>query len=145
MNPIHCHKKPRSGSPNHRGQQDIAPWDPRLESYGSDVKINQPQNIYIHHYYPHTITASHHYKKPGSYYPNLCGQRDIASQYPRCESSGSNSKIKDRCNSYGSEDNIHYRKGRFLRSHSSRKHQHRWSHDSRQPDKMNDEDMVEDG
>ena len=42
-----------------------------------------------------------------------------------------------------SNDNGHYRKGRFRRSHSSNKHGHRRSHNSHQPDYMDNRETVE--
>ena len=143
MNPSHRHKKPSSGSPNWRGQQDIAPRDPRLERSGSDTTINQPRHTYMHHNHPHTMNPSHRHKKPRSNYPNQQGQSDIASWEPRRNSSGSDAKLNDRRDSYGSDNNGHYREGFVHHSHSSRKRRHRQYHDSCQPGDMNNEDTVE--
>ena len=141
----HRHKKPRSGSPSQCSQRDIVNIHPRRNSSCSDATINQPQHTYIHHHHPHTTTPSHRNNKPKSGSPNWRGQCDIASWDPRCDNSGSGASIQDMHNSSGSDDNRHYRKGRFCRSHSSRKRRHFWSHNSRQPDNMHDEETVEAG
>ena len=137
MNTRHHKKKPSPGSTNWHIQQDIAPQYPRLDSSGSNTNINQPQNIYIHQHQTHTTTTSHRHKKTRSDYPNIHGQQNIAPQYPRRDNPGSNVKIKDRRNSYVSDDNGQYHKGRFYHSHLSYKRQHWWSHDSCQLDEMN--------
>ena len=105
--------------------------------------INQPRHTYIHNYHPHTTTWSHRNNKPKSGSPNQRGQSNIASWDTRRDNYGSESKIKDRCNSSGSDDNGHYHEGRFCRSHSSRKRLHRWYHDIRQPNDMHDAETVE--
>ena len=145
MNPSHRHNKPSSVSPNWFSQLDIAPRDPRINSSVSYYTINKTQHAYIPHQHPNIMTPSHHQKKPRFDYPNQCGQRDIAYQYPRYNSSGSNSKIKDTCDSSVSDDNGHYYKGRFRYSHSSHKCRYRRSHDSSQPDNMNNKDTIEYG
>ena len=144
MTPIHRHKKPRSGYPNQRSQQDIAPQDPRIKISVSYATINQPQNTYIHHHHPHIMNPSHIHKKPRSDSPNWRDQCNIASGDPRHNSSGFDTKIKDRRDSSRSEDNGHYREGNFFRSHSSHKRWYCQSHDSHQPDDINDKDTVED-
>ena len=135
----------RSSYPNIRGQRDIAPWDPWHDSYGSDNTINQPQHTFIRHHHPQTMTPRNHHKKPRSGYPNWRSQRDIVSQDPRLDSSISDSKIKDRHDSSGSNDTRHYRKGGFLRSHSSCTRRHRQSPNNFPPEDMNDKDMVDAG
>ena len=107
--------------------------------------INQPQHTYIHHHHPHTMNPSHRKNKWKSVSPNRRVQHEIASHDPRCDNSGPNSKIKYRCNSPGSNDNGHFREGRFRCIHSIRKRWHRQSHDSCLPGDMKDKATVEDG
>ena len=85
----------------------------------------------------------HHNNGTRSYSPNWQVQCNIASQDPKRDNSVSNAKIKDRRDSYGSDNNWHYSKGCFHLIHSSRKRLHSQYHNICQPDDMDEEATFE--
>ena len=111
----------------------------------TDPNQHQPQHTYIHHHHPHTTTPSHCHKKTRSGSSNWRGQQNIVSWDLRSDTYGSDTNIKDRHDSSGSNDNIHYHEVSFHHSHSSCACQNQRSPNNHPPDDMNKEDTVETG